>query len=99
MENPNLKEMKSSKVFRIIAAVMEVMEKSGFKPDLNTTLEESKTNEGHWKMTFQKHSTNYDELCTIKNEMGENFNITVEPKDKNSICVILEAPKENFCEL
>lgn len=98
METVTLKQMRASEVHRIVAAVLEVMEKAQFEPKVDVELQETDKPE-NWKMVFQKKCSNLNELNNIKNELGKNFNVCLEPKDKTSLTIIVEAPSEDFISL
>ena len=98
METVTLKQMRASEVHRIVAAVLEVMEKAQFEPKVDVELQEAGKPE-NWKMVFQKKNSNLDELNNIKNELGKNFNVCLEPKDKTTLTIIIEAPCEDFISL
>lgn len=98
METKTLNEMKGSEIHRIIAAVLEVIEKAGFETRKDADLQESDTPES-WKMAFCKRSTNLDELNGVKSELGKNFAVKVLPKDKSGVSVIIEAPTKDFVAL
>ncbi len=98
MEKSKLQQMRASEIHRIIAAVMEIMEKAKFEPKVNAELQEVKDTD-HWKMMFAKQNTSLDELTSIKNELGKNFGITIRPKDKENVFISVEAPVQDFMSL
>jgi len=98
MEQKTLKQMKASEVHRIVAAVLEVMEKAQFEPSVDVTLEETKDPE-KWKMDFQKKSSSLQELKGIKEELGKNFNVNIFPKSKEALVVSIEAQMDDFVTL
>jgi len=98
METKTLNEMKGSEIHRIIAAVLEVIEKAGFETRKDADLQEAGTPES-WKMVFYKKNTNLDELNGVKKELGKNFAVNVQPKDKTTLSVIVEAPSGDFITL
>lgn len=102
MEMKTLNQMKGSEIHRIIAAVLEVMEKAQFEPQGNVSLDLVKTDENiseRWKMVFQKKNTNLDELNGIKNELGKNFAVNIEAKDRSALLIGVEAPSTDFVAL
>ena len=105
METKTLKQMKASEIHRIVAAVLEVVEKAGFEPQVDVTLQLCKEKEAKeeqsekWKMAFQKENTNLDELNAVKGELGANFKVIIEAKDKTSLLISIEAPSEDFIAL
>ena len=65
-----LKEMKSSDYYKIVAHVLEIVEKAKFNPDKDVKIMESETPE-NWKMVFQKSDTSferYGDPLTLKTE-------------------------------
>lgn len=102
METKTLKQMKGSEVHRIVAAVLEVMEKAEFDTSVDVTLQQADTKENEperWKMVFQKKNTTLDELNVIKVELGKNFRIAIGAKDKSALLVSIEAPANDFIVL
>lgn len=68
METKTLKQMKGSEVHRIVAAVLEVMEKAQFDTSVDVALQLADAKEDgseNWKMVFQKRETSLDELNGI----------------------------------
>ena len=98
METLTLKEMKGSDIHKIIAAVLEIMEKVNVPNLVDEKLQTDKENEGVWKMEFQKKETNLDELTTIKNELGKNFSVNISASGKN-ILISIVAPGTDFMTL
>lgn len=90
--------MKGSEVHKMVAAVLEVMEKAQFESQVNVNIEES-DDPSRWMMSFLKKTTSLNELEDVKNELGENFTIKVAPRDKSSVTVVLEAPSTAFIGL
>ena len=97
MENKTLSEMKGSEIHRIVASVLEIMEKAGFSPQVDVKLQEPE--EGTWKMDFAKNNSNLDEMNNIKSELGINFNIDVYPKDAKHVLISIVAPSLDFITL
>lgn len=93
-----LKEMKSSDYYKIVAHVLEIVEKAKFNPDKDVKIMESETPE-NWKMVFQKSDTSLEEMQDIKKQLGGNFNLKVTPKDKNVLLINIEAPSGEFIRL
>ena len=98
MEKINLKEMKGSAFHKIMAVVLEVMEKVNFEPQKNVELQESKE-PGVWQMVFTKEKTDITELNDIKTQLGSRFEIKVKPATKAQVCITLEAPAEDYMML
>ena len=90
--------MKGSEYHRIVAAVLEVMEKALTEPQKDVSIQESGEPD-QWKMTFQKASTTLDEMNGVKNELGTNFEVTMTPRDKSSITISIMAPSSDFIAL
>lgn len=102
METKTLKQMKGSEIHRIVAAVLEVMEKAQFDTQVDVALQLADTKEDgaeDWKMVFQKKETSLDELNGIKGELGKNFSVTIGTKDKTALLVIIKAPAGDFVAL
>lgn len=95
MEAKKLSELKGSEIHKIVAAVLEVMEKAGFESDVNVTLEETKE-ENVWSMVFNKKSCTLAELLRVKNELGENYEITILPPKKQAVFISIQAPSQDF---
>lgn len=89
METLTLKEMKGSDIHKIIAAVLEIMEKVNVPNLVDAKLQIDKDDEGVWKMDFQKKDTNLDELTTIKNELGKNFSVNISTSGKNVLISVV----------
>lgn len=98
MATVKINEMKGSEIHRIVAAVLETMEKAGFPSSVDVTLNEAKEPE-RWKMIFQKGSSTLEELNVIKTELGENFQVKISPKDKQMLMIEVEAPQDDFIRL
>ena len=98
MEQTVLQAMKGSEYHKIIAAVLEIMEKAQFESNANVSLSEKKDSD-KWEMSFVKKSTDLDELLDIKTELGDNFNIRIEPGNNKQISICVEAPCEDFTKL
>lgn len=98
MEQKTLKQMKASEVHRIVAAVLEVMEKAQFEPQVDVTLEETKDSE-KWKMDFPKKTSTLQELKGIKEELGKNFDVIISAKSKDALIVSIEAQMSDFVSL
>lgn len=98
METLTLKEMKGSDIHRIIAAVLEIMEKVNVPNLVDAKLQAGKEDESVWKMDFQKKDTNLDELTTIKNELGKNFSVNISASGKN-VLISVVAPGSDFITL
>ena len=98
MEEKNLKEMRGSEIHRMMAAILEVMEKAQFEPQVDLSIREA-ADSSTWMMAFQKKATNLDELSGIKAELGGHFTVRIEPRDKGSVTVVLEAPATDFIGL
>ena len=97
-----LKQMKGSEIHRIVAAVLEVMEKVLVEPQVDATLQEAGTAENgqeKWKMVFQKKDTSMEELNNIKTELGSNFSIQILPRDKACLQMVISAEADNFAAL
>lgn len=99
METMTLKTMKGSVVHKIIAAVLEIMEKVSIPNLMDAKLQDDKENEDVWKMDFQKKDTNIDELLTIKNELGENFSVKISASAKSVLLISIEATSIDFISL
>lgn len=98
MEAVALKEMKGSNIHRIIAAVLEIVEKVNIQTNVDTKLVPDKDDENIWKMDFTKKETNLEELNTIKKELGNSFSVNISSKDKNVVISIV-APGSEFITL
>lgn len=98
METLTLKQMKGSDIHRIIAAVLEIMEKVNVPNLVDVKLQADKEDENIWKMDFQKKETNLDELTTIKNELGKNFSVNITTSGK-SVLIGVVAPGKDFIAL
>ena len=94
----DLKEMKSSDYYKIVAHVLEIVEKAGFNPDKDVKIMGSDTPE-NWKIVFQKHDTSLEEMQDIKKQLGGNFDLKVTPKDKSVLLINIEAPASEFIRL
>lgn len=90
-----LKQRKASEIHRIIAAVLEVMEKAQFEPQVDAALQQTE-DPNKWKMVFTKKDTSLDELTLIKNELGKDFNVKIMPKNNSLISIGIEASCEEF---
>ena len=103
MGTKTLNQMKASEVHRIVAAVLEVIEKAQFEPQVDVALQvckvEKEEQQEVWKMVFQKKSTDLDELNAIKSELGKNFSVKIDTKDKAALLISIEAPSEDFVAL
>lgn len=93
-----LKTMKCSDVHRIIAAVLEIMEKVNVPNLVDAKLQTEKEDENLWKMDFQKKETNFKELNTIMNELGTNFSVNISVTGKNLLISVI-AKSEDFFSL
>lgn len=98
METLTLKEINGSEIHKIIAAVLEIMEKLNVPNLVDAKLQTDKEDEGIWKMDFQKKDTNLDELTTIKNELGKNFSINISASGK-SVLISVVASGNDFVAL
>lgn len=98
MEKVTLKEMKSSDYHRIVAQVLEIVEKTQFNPDRDVKIMEA-DNEDIWKMVFQKKDTSLAELEDIKKQLGNNFLVNISAKDKTTLLISIEAPSDDFVRL
>ena len=98
MANITVDEMKGSEYHRIVAAVLEVMEKALTEPQKDASIQESGEPD-NWKMTFQKTNTSLEELNAIKNELGQNFKVTLSPRDKSSLTICIMAPSDDVIAL
>lgn len=98
MANVTVNNMKGSEYHRIVAAVLEVMEKALTEPQKDASIQESGKPDV-WKMTFQKSSTTLQEMNAVKNELGTNFEVTLAPRDKSSITISIMAPSSDFIAL
>ena len=98
MESIKLNQMKASEVHRIIATVLEVMENANFETKVDVILQECEEPD-RWKVVFQKKTTSLEELNGIKQELGENFKVTLAPKDKTALTIIVEAPSNEYAAL
>lgn len=98
MEQTVLQSLKGSEKYRIIAAVLEIMEKAQFESSSSVELKENKEKD-IWEMSFVKRTTNLDELIDVKTELGDNFNIRLEAKNNSQMTICLEAPNEDFMKL
>lgn len=94
----DLKEMKSSDYYKIVAHVLEIVEKAGFNPDKDVKIMDSDTPE-KWKMVFHKSDTSLEEMQDIKKQLGGNFDLKVTPKDKSVLLINIEAPSSEFIRL
>lgn len=98
METKTLKSMKGSDIHKIIAAVLEIMEKVNVPNLVDAKLQTDKEDESIWKMDFQKKETNLDELTTIKNELGSNFSVNISSNSK-SLLISVVAKSDDFISL
>lgn len=98
MEQKTLKQMKGSKVHKIVAAVLEVMEKAGFETQMDVKLQET-DDAGKWKMGFEKKNTDLNELNSIQRELGNNFAVFISPRNQTTILISIEAPTDDFIAL
>ncbi len=89
METTELKMMKGSDIHRIIAAVMEIMEKVNIQPQVDAKLLPEKDDESIWKMDFIKKETSLDELVSIRKELGNNFKLKILAKEKNVVISVV----------
>ena len=89
METVTLKEMKGSDIHKIIAAVLEIMEKVNVPNLVDAKLQTDKEDESVWKMDFQKKETDLEELTTIKNELGKNFLLKISASGKNILISVV----------
>lgn len=94
-----IKDLRRSELLRIEAAVVEVMEKAQFEVKGTLDFNPSRTNEGNYCMSFCKDKTDLQELMTIKENLGDDFDITVSGRDKTSVLVTVEAPEETFINM
>ena len=46
-----------------------------------------------------KKTTSLEELNGIKNELGKNFEVTLQPKDKTTLTIVIEAPSSDYITL
>lgn len=99
METVTLNEIKGSEYYRIVAAVLEVVEKALTEPQRDVTIQQSTTDTDNWKMVFVKKNSSLDELNSIKQELGKNFSVNIQPKDKGTLMISVEAPSEDFYKL
>ena len=100
MANLKLTGIKGSEILWIEAAVLEVLEEAQFdlQDDVDISLRQSET-EGVWNMRFEKAATNLAELSGIQSKLGKDFTMSIFPKDKTRLVIMLEAPKEEFTKL
>jgi len=98
MEKVTLNTMLGSDYHRIVAQVLEIVEKTQFKPGKDVNILETGV-EGVWKIVIPKKDTSLDELQSIKTQLGDSFKVNVAAKDKVSISISLEAPSEAFMQL
>lgn len=96
--NETLKEMKGSEFHKIVAAVLEVVEKALTEPQKDVTIQETSV-PNVWKMVSLKGTTSLDELNGIKTELGKNFSVTVAPKSAQMLVITIEAANNDFMEL
>lgn len=105
METKTLNQMKASEVHRIVAAVLEVIEKANFEPQVDVALQvcdkkdDKEEQQERWKMVFLKKDTDLDELNAIKGELGNNFTVKIGTKDKAALLISIEAPSVDFISL
>ncbi len=93
-----MKSMKGSDIHRIIAAVLEIMEKVNVPNLGDAKLQPDRDDESVWKMDFQQKDTNLEELNTIRNELGKNFSVKISALGKNVLISII-APGSDFITL
>ncbi len=98
MDKMKLEEMKSSDYHKIVAQVLEIVEKTQFNPDRNVEIKEAGSPD-IWKMVFQKKDTSLDELQGIMKQLGSNFIVNISAKDKNALLISIEAPSDDFIRL
>ena len=99
MENKTLKQMKASEIHRIMAQVLEIVEKAQFTPQVDVGIKECSDHPEKWKMVFLKNNTSLEELTGLKNKLGQNFNVNVAPRDKSMLLITIEAPSADFVAL
>ena len=98
MEKLTLSTMLGSDYHKIVAHVLEIVEKTQFKPSKDVEILETGT-EGIWKIVLPKKDTSLDELQSIKAQLGDSFKVNVAAKDKVSISISIEAPSDAFMQL
>ena len=98
MEKLTLNMMKGSEYHRIVAHVLEIVEKTEVKPDKNVEILETGTDD-KWKIVFPKKDTSLNELQSIKMQLGDNFEVNVAARDKNTLSISIEAPCDAFVQL
>lgn len=99
METKTLNQLKGSENHKIIAAVLEIMEKVNIDTQIEAKLQQKKEDEQNWKMDFLKKDTNLTELNGIKQELGKNFTVTLTAKDSKNLLISVEAPAADFISL
>ena len=91
--------MKGSERYKIVATVLEVMEKSGYDTNGGKCAIEETDNPDVWRMNFNKETINLDELSNTKKELGEKFNVRVLPLSRKKLTISIEATSEEFFNL
>lgn len=94
-----LEELKSSEHHKIIAVILEAMEKSGYDTKAQNTSIEEVEKTGVWKMTFTKEKLSLEDIVKTKESLGENFSLTILPKSRKEVYITIEAPGEAFISL
>lgn len=82
--------MKGSEIHRIVAAVLEIMERAQFDIMADAKLIEDKENK--CRMDFTKKEATLEELNNVRKQLGSQFSIRILPKDSKVMYVSVIAP-------
>lgn len=99
METMKLEELKGSEKLKIQAAVLEIMEKKNFSLDRDLGIVESTEDSNQWIMAFTNKRCQLEELVSVKEVLGEKFNVEITSKSKENFLFRIEAPGEEFMRL
>jgi len=91
--------MRGSEKLKIQAAVLEIMEKKNFSLDRDLGIVESTEDSNQWIMAFTNKRCQLEELVSVKEILGEKFNVEITSKSKENFLFRIEAPKEEFMRL
>lgn len=99
METKTLEELKGSEKLKIQAAVLEILETKNFSLDRDLGIIESVEDPGRWVMAFTNKRCQLEELVSVKEILGEKFNVEITSKSKENFLFRIEAPSEEFMRL
>lgn len=99
METKTLEELKGSEKLKIQAAVLEILETKNFSLDRDLGIVESTEDSNQWIMAFTNKRCKLEELVSVKQILGEKFNVEITSKSKENFLFRIEAPCEEFMRI